>query len=155
MSSTQPGKEEYTYRDVRDDRVNYYFNLKKNQSKNFQLTANASYKGRYYQPAITAEAMYEGEIKATKKGLWLDIGKKRAKKMTKAEALIFSEINEKAFLYDQPDQVTTMYLIKGDRVIVNDTKIDDNQQKWYFINYKGEKELNMWIKAEAIDKAKE
>lgn len=68
-------KREYTYRDLRDDRIHYYFDLEKGKSKSFQLLANASYQGRYYQPAISAEAMYDGDIKATKKGLWLDIVK--------------------------------------------------------------------------------
>ncbi len=49
---------------------------KKGESKTFHLLANASYQGRYYQPAITAEAMYDGNIKATQKGRWLDIVKK-------------------------------------------------------------------------------
>jgi len=44
-----------------------------------------------------------------------------------------------------------MYLIKGDQVTINDTNIDESGQKWYFINFKGKKELNMWLKAEAID----
>ncbi len=44
-----------------------------------------------------------------------------------------------------------MYLIKGDKVTLLDKKTDDSGQRWYFINYKGKKDLNMWIKAEAVD----
>ena len=43
-----------------------------------------------------------------------------------------------------------MYLVKGDKVTLLDEKTDESGQKWYFINYKGKKELNMWIKAEAV-----
>ncbi len=78
LSATEQasGKSKYDYRDLRDDRIHYYFALKKDEAKTFHLLANASYQGRYYQPAITAEAMYDGNIKATQKGRWLDIVKK-------------------------------------------------------------------------------
>ncbi len=77
LSSTEQAsnKSKYDYRDLRDDRIHYYFPLKKGESKTFKLQANASYQGRYYQPAISAEAMYDGNIKATQKGRWLDIVK--------------------------------------------------------------------------------
>ncbi|KAG1658157.1 Penicillin-binding protein 1C [Nymphon striatum] len=52
-------KSKYDYRDLRDDRIHYYFSLKKGEVKNFELLTNASYQGRYYQPAITVEAMYD------------------------------------------------------------------------------------------------
>ena len=44
-----------------------------------------------------------------------------------------------------------MYLIKGDRISILDEKIDEHGEKWYFINYKGKKEINMWIKADSVD----
>ncbi len=77
LSATEQvnNKGKFDYRDLRDDRIHYYFPLKKGEVKTFQLLANASYQGRYYQPAISAEAMYDGNIKATQKGLWLDIVK--------------------------------------------------------------------------------
>ncbi|MEH6456129.1 MAG: alpha-2-macroglobulin family protein, partial [Cocleimonas sp.] len=80
-------KREYDHRDLRDDRIHYYFDLKKGKSKSFQLLANASYQGRYYQPAISAEAMYDGNIKATKKGRWLDIVKTLANEKVKQEPI--------------------------------------------------------------------
>ena len=43
-----------------------------------------------------------------------------------------------------------MYLIKGDQVIINDVRYLKNE-KWYLINYKGKKEINMWIKADSVD----
>jgi len=60
-------------------------------------------------------------------------------------------IKNKSYLYKIPNKKTKMYLIKGDKVTLLDEKTDDLGQKWYFINYKGKKELNMWIKAEAVD----
>ncbi len=60
-------------------------------------------------------------------------------------------IGTKTYLYKSPNKPTKMYLIKGDKVTLLDEKTDNSGQKWYFINYKGKKDLNMWIKAEAID----
>ena len=60
-------------------------------------------------------------------------------------------INKKAFLYTDLCTKTPMYLIKGDQVTILNEKIDKNDQKWYFINYKGKKDINMWIKAEDVD----
>jgi len=57
----------------------------------------------------------------------------------------------KQYLYSEPSRITNMYLIKGDKVTILDEKTDDSGQKWYFINYKGKKDINMWIKAEAVD----
>ncbi|WP_457748948.1 hypothetical protein [Sulfurimonas sp.] len=64
-----------------------------------------------------------------------------------------SNIVNKAFLYKHPkeNKKTKMYLIKGDKVTLLDEKTDDTGQKWYFINYKGKKDLNMWIKAETVN----
>jgi len=46
------------YTDIRDDRVNTYFNLDEGETKTFILILNAAYKGQFYQPAIWCEAMY-------------------------------------------------------------------------------------------------
>ena len=37
------------------------------------LAANASYLGRFYQPMITVEAMYDATINARAKGQWVEI----------------------------------------------------------------------------------
>jgi len=44
-----------------------------------------------------------------------------------------------------------MYLIKGDRVHILEERIDEHGIKWFFINYKGKKEINMWIKSDSVD----
>ncbi|MDG2952950.1 hypothetical protein [Exercitatus varius] len=60
-------------------------------------------------------------------------------------------IKNKVYLYETNFKISKMYLIKGDKVTILNEKTDDSGQKWYFINYKGKKDINMWIKAEAVD----
>ena len=59
---------------------------------------------------------------------------------------------EKLDLYKFPREngISKMYLVKGDKVKILKDKLDDKGIKWYFINYKGKKEINMWIKADSI-----
>ncbi len=61
-------------------------------------------------------------------------------------------LKKKSFLYFEPDLIaqSKMYLIEGEQVVILKQKYENNQ-KWYFINYKGKKDINMWIKAEAVD----
>ena len=63
----------FAYQDVRDDRVYTYFDLKSGETKSVELAANASYLGRFYQPMITVEAMYDATISARAKGQWVEI----------------------------------------------------------------------------------
>ena len=44
-----------------------------------------------------------------------------------------------------------MYLIKNDYVLILDEFLDKDKSKWYLINYKGKKEINMCIKADSVD----
>ncbi|WP_150539438.1 hypothetical protein [Actinobacillus vicugnae] len=60
-------------------------------------------------------------------------------------------VSEKVFLYKIPNQITKIYLVRGNKVTILEEKIDESNQKWYFINYKGKKNINMWIKAEDVD----
>lgn len=57
-----------TYQDIRDDRVNTFFDLQKGQSKTFVLLLNASYLGEYTMPAINCSAMYNNDIRARTPG---------------------------------------------------------------------------------------
>jgi len=61
----------FDYRDIRDDRVYTYFDLDSGKNKTFQVKLNASYAGRFYLPAVQAEAMYNHEIHAAKAGRWV------------------------------------------------------------------------------------
>jgi alpha-2-macroglobulin len=73
--------ENYTYRDIRDDKVLTYFDLGVNESKTFVLKLNASYEGRFYLPAINAEAMYDNNIFARSKGKWIKVIKQKEEKV--------------------------------------------------------------------------
>ena len=64
------------YTDIRDDRVNFYFDLPKkgkNDTKTFTVMLNASYLGTYYLPGVQAEAMYDNEFLVRSKGEWIEV----------------------------------------------------------------------------------
>jgi hypothetical protein len=61
--------------DIRDDRTNFYFSLKANESRTFRVLLNASYLGRYYLPGMQAEAMYDNSYVARTKGQWVEVVK--------------------------------------------------------------------------------
>jgi uncharacterized protein YfaS (alpha-2-macroglobulin family) len=65
----------YTYRDIRDDRVLTYFNIKQRETLIYQVLLNASYTGRFYLPSVNCAAMYDNEIQATNQGLWVEVTK--------------------------------------------------------------------------------
>ncbi len=64
-----------TYTDIRDDRVNFYFDLKPKESKTVTLLLNASYLGKYYLPGIQCEAMYDNDYVVRGKGKWVEVVK--------------------------------------------------------------------------------
>lgn len=57
--NNEPSAREYTYRDIRDDRVLTYFDLYRNQAKVFVVRLQASYAGTFTLPAVQCEAMYD------------------------------------------------------------------------------------------------
>ena len=61
------------YQDIRDDRVYTYFDLKRNQTKRFKIKLTATYKGRFYLPSQTCEAMYTDIINASTLGKWCEV----------------------------------------------------------------------------------
>jgi len=61
------------YQDIRDDRVYTYFGLGAGEERVFQIVMNASYRGRYYQPGVAVEAMYDAALHANTKGQWVEI----------------------------------------------------------------------------------
>jgi len=67
---TAPGVD---YQDIRDDRVYTYFGLGAGEERVFQVVMNASYRGRYYQPGVAVEAMYDAGLHANTKGQWVEI----------------------------------------------------------------------------------
>ena len=125
------------------------------------MAANATYRGKYYLPAITAEVMYEPKIKAMVAGQWLDIVEKTADIEAVAPAkpdntesdLGMGEVNiEKAWLYDEPMESSRskLYLIKGDKVTVLKFKENPQGENWMFIRFEGSKTVEMWIKSSAL-----
>ncbi|WP_238327071.1 hypothetical protein [Rodentibacter pneumotropicus] len=63
----------------------------------------------------------------------------------------FYLLSKKSYLYDFKRKKTSMYLVKGDRVKIIKDELDNEGIKWYLINYKGKKDINMWIKADSVD----
>lgn len=58
----------FTFQDIRDDRVNTFFNLNYNQSVVYYVLLNASYLGNYVMPVINCEAMYDNSVYANVSG---------------------------------------------------------------------------------------
>ena len=137
----------YTHKDQRDDRVQYYFDLEKGESKTFTLVANTSYLGQFYVPAINVNAMYDGYLQARERGKWVHV-------VTAEEAAV-AEVTKtitakRAVLHNESSdaQATKMYVIAGDKVTVLSEAKDTEGKLWYFIRFEGRKVLEKWIKAE-------
>jgi alpha-2-macroglobulin len=62
-----------TYQDVRDDRVNTYFNLRQNDTYTFYVQLNAAYLGKYYLAPVDCRNMYENTISGSTKGKWVEV----------------------------------------------------------------------------------
>ena len=52
------------YFDIRDDRVNIFFNLNRKRSKTFYVLLNAAYPGEYFRAPVSCKAMYDNTIDA-------------------------------------------------------------------------------------------
>jgi uncharacterized protein YfaS (alpha-2-macroglobulin family) len=65
------------YTDIRDDRVNFYFDLGGNSNNNgtkiFTVMLNAAYLGNYYLPGAQVEAMYDNDYFVRTKGRWITV----------------------------------------------------------------------------------
>ena len=72
-ASTDNGAGKYNYRDIRDDRVLTYFNLGAGQTKTFRVRLQAAYRGTYYLPAVSLQAMYKPSEQARTKGSWVKV----------------------------------------------------------------------------------
>ena len=62
----------FDYQDIKDSAVYTYFSLDGRQEKTFQFSATVAYKGSYYVPAISAEAMYDDSYSALVKGSYVE-----------------------------------------------------------------------------------
>jgi uncharacterized protein YfaS (alpha-2-macroglobulin family) len=63
----------FTNQDVRDDRVNTFFDLEPGLSKTFRVMVMATYLGRFYLPSTICEAMYDNSISARVPGSWVEV----------------------------------------------------------------------------------
>ena len=54
----------FTYQDIRDDRILTYFDLQRGEQKRFTVRLQATYAGRFVLPAIQCEAMYDASVQA-------------------------------------------------------------------------------------------
>ncbi|MBS1651707.1 MAG: hypothetical protein JSU07_06820 [Bacteroidetes bacterium] len=70
----------YTYQDVRDDRVLTYFDLSGSKTINISLTT--AYEGKFYLPAVNIEAMYDNNVFARTKGQWIRVLKNKQEAVT-------------------------------------------------------------------------
>jgi alpha-2-macroglobulin len=61
------------YTDIRDDRVQRYFNLGPGEQIFFETRLNAAYLGRFYLPGAGIEAMYDAKQHARQKGQWVEV----------------------------------------------------------------------------------
>ena len=52
------------YRDIRDDRCDWFFDLAHGAAKTFSLKLRAAYEGSYTLPAVTCSAMYNPQVSA-------------------------------------------------------------------------------------------
>lgn len=71
MTGNDPGS--YDYRDIRDDRVYTYFNIGSGALRTFEVRLTASYAGRFFQPTVKAENMYDNTVMATVPGGWVEV----------------------------------------------------------------------------------
>ena len=63
----------YDYVDIRDDRVNYFFDLRPSSSKTFKTKLIAAYSGKSFVPATTCSAMYNNTVSARVPGMWVAV----------------------------------------------------------------------------------
>jgi len=70
-----PKESNYEYRDIRDDRVNTFFDIKGKTSVKYLNILTATYAGRFYLPGTYVEAMYDNEIQAKSAGQWVEVSK--------------------------------------------------------------------------------
>ncbi len=63
----------FDYQDIRDDRVDTFFDLRPDASATYRVLVNAAYQGRFYLPAVACGAMYDNTISAFRPGQWVEV----------------------------------------------------------------------------------
>jgi uncharacterized protein YfaS (alpha-2-macroglobulin family) len=65
----------FTYQDIRDDRVYTYFDIDRGSTKSFEILLNATFIGKYYMPAVFCAPMYDESVQSLKPGQWVEVVK--------------------------------------------------------------------------------
>jgi alpha-2-macroglobulin len=73
LAQSNTAASSFSYQDVRDDRVNTFFDLNPAETKTFRVMLMATYLGRFYLPATSCEAMYDQTISARVPGCWVEV----------------------------------------------------------------------------------
>ena len=63
----------FDFQDIRDDRVNTFFDLRYSASKSFRTKLIAAYAGRSFIPATSCSAMYNNTVSARSPGMWVSV----------------------------------------------------------------------------------
>lgn len=61
----------FTYQDIRDDNIYTYLDIYSSSTKRFEFDVTVAYEGKYYIPAIHAEAMYDDDISSIVPGIYV------------------------------------------------------------------------------------
>jgi hypothetical protein len=61
------------YQDIRDDRVNTFFDLAMGKSHTYRVQLNAAYAGKFWLPTQACEAMYDNTVSAKQTGMWVEV----------------------------------------------------------------------------------
>jgi alpha-2-macroglobulin len=61
------------YRDIRDDRVYTYFNVRAGETLTYYVLLNAAYLGKYYWAGTYCEAMYDNSVSGGTTGKWVEV----------------------------------------------------------------------------------
>ncbi len=71
--ATGSDKANFNYQDIRDDRILTYFNLAAGESKFFNVRLQASFRGFFYYPPVSCQAMYAPAEQARTTGMWVKV----------------------------------------------------------------------------------
>lgn len=75
LALSKSGSYPINYQDVRDDRVNTFFDLPGGRRATITVMLMATWPGRYYQPPVRCSAMYDQTIMARVPGRWVEVVK--------------------------------------------------------------------------------
>ncbi len=65
----------FTYQDIKDDRVDTFFDVYNGKSRTYNVQLNAAYIGDFYMATTSCEAMYDNTISARQPGKWIKVTK--------------------------------------------------------------------------------